>query len=398
MSKRNFEHDSAITGLGMSQVGRRLNKSAIALTVEACKAAIDDAGLSTGDIDGLSTYPGGDPIASRGYAGPSTSDVQDALRLNVQWYQGAAELPGQLGALVAACMAVSTGLARHVLVYRTVTESTAQGAGSRGSVLSSDSAASSGISTWTGPFGGVSAVNWLAPVAQRHFYLYGTTREQLGQIPVTLRRNAALNSKAVFTSPMTIEDYLGARMISSPLCLFDCDVPVDGSTALIISRAEEAGDLRRGGVYFESIGTALRGRPSWDQYEDFASMASQGAADHMWERSGLSPQDVDLAQLYDGFSILALVWLESLGFCARGEAGPFLEGGERISLTGELPLNTAGGQLSAGRLHGFGLIHEAVTQLRGVAGRRQVSDAKVAAVANGGGPIAGAMLLMRDRP
>ena len=398
MSKRNFEHDSAITGLGMSQVGRRLNRSAIDLTVEACKAATEDAGLRTSDIDGLSTYPGGDPIASRGYAGPSTSDVQDALRLNVNWYQGAAELPGQLGALVAACMAVTTGLARHVLVYRTVTESTAQGSGSRGSVLGSEAAGSSGISTWTGPFGGVSAVNWLAPVAERHFHLYGTTREQLGQIPVTLRRHAASNPAAVFTSPMTLEDYLGARMISSPLCLFDCDVPVDGSTAVIISRADEAKDMRQGGVYFESIGTALRGRPSWDQYENFASMASQGAADHMWERSSLTPRDVDLAQLYDGFSILALIWLESLGFCGAGEAGPYLEGGGRIALTGELPLNTAGGQLSAGRLHGFGLIHEAVTQLRGLAGDRQISDAEVAVVGNGGGPIAGAMLLTRDRP
>jgi acetyl-CoA acetyltransferase len=265
-------------------------------------------------------------------------------------------------------------------------------------VLGSETTSVSGMSTWMAPFGGISAVNWLAPVATRHFHLYGTTREQLGQIPLTLRRNAALNPAAIFSSPLTLEDYLGARMISSPLCLFDCDIPVDGSTALIVSRADEAQDRRHGGVFFESIGTALRGRPSWDQYEDLASMASQGAADQLWERSSLTPRDVDVAQLYDGFSILALIWLESLGFCDKGEAGPFLEGGERISLTGELPLNTAGGQLSAGRLHGFGLIHEAVTQLRGNADRRQVVDAEVALVANGGGPIAGAMLLTRDRP
>ncbi|MFE5699541.1 thiolase family protein [Rhodococcus koreensis] len=398
MPERSFERTAAITGLGQSAVGRRLGRSALDLTIDACAAAIADAGLRNSDIDGLSTYPGGDPIASYGYGGPSTYELQDALRLNVEWYQGAAELPGQLGALVSACMAIAAGMARHVLVYRTVTESSAQGSAGRGSVLGTEAQAASGMGSWMAPFGGISAVNWLAPVATRHFHEYGTTREQLGQIPLVFRRNAGLNPKAIFRSPLTMDEYLRARMISSPLCLFDCDIPVDGSTALIVSRADEAKDRRHGGVFFDAIGTALRGRPSWDQYEDMASMASQGAADQLWKRSSLTPRDVDLAQLYDGFSILALVWLESLGFCGEGEAGPYLEGGERISLSGELPLNTAGGQLSAGRLHGFGLIHEAVTQLRRKAGERQVADAEVALVANGGGPIAGVMILTRDCP
>jgi len=251
---------------------------------------------------------------------------------------------------------------------------------------------------WMAPFGAISAANWVAPVATRHFFDYGTTREQLGQIALVQRRHAALNPNAALRTPLTLEDYLGARMISSPLCLFDCDIPVDGSTAVVVSQQECANDSRHGGVFFEAFGTALRGRPSWDQYDDMASMASQGAAEQLWERSALRPADVDVAQLYDGFSILALVWLESLGFCGRGEAGPYLEGGQRISLGGELPLNTGGGQLSGGRLHGYGLIHEAVTQLRGQATARQVADAEVALVSNGGGPIAGAMTLTRERP
>ena len=167
-----FEHAAALTGIGQSAVGRRLGRSSLNLTLEACRTAIADAGLRSADIDGLSTYPGGDPIATFGYGGPAVYDVQDALRLNLQWYQGAAELPGQLGAMVAACMAIATGMARHVLVYRTVTESTAQGQSGRGSVLGADGASASGMGRWMAPFGGISAANWLAPVATRHFFDY----------------------------------------------------------------------------------------------------------------------------------------------------------------------------------------------------------------------------------
>jgi acetyl-CoA acetyltransferase len=227
---------------------------------------------------------------------------------------------------------------------------------------------------------------------------FGTTREQLGQLPVTFRRHAALDPEAaVFTAPLSLEAYLAARMISTPLCLLDCDVPVDGCTALIVSTAAHAPNTPNGAVRIEAVGTAARGRLSWDQYADLTSMAAQGASDHLWSRTDLRPTDVDVAQLYDGFSILALVWLEALGFCGHGEAGPFLEGGANIALDGRLPLNTNGGQLSGGRLHGYGLIQEAIVQLRHAAGERQVRDAEVALVSNGGGPIAGALLLTRDR-
>ena len=124
-------------------------------------------------------------------------------------------------------------------------------------------------------------------------------------------------------------------------------------------------------------------------------MAARDAAAHMWSRTDLSPRDVNVAELYDGFSILTLIWLEALGFCGQGEGGAFVEGGQRIGISGELPLNTHGGQLSAGRLHGFGFLHEACIQLRGDAGARQVRGAEVAAVAAGGGPIAGSMLVRR---
>jgi acetyl-CoA acetyltransferase len=228
-------------------------------------------------------------------------------------------------------------------------------------------------------------------------YEFGLTREQLAQIALNGRRNAGLNPLAIFRDPLTMEDYLAARMISTPLCLFDCDVPCDGSTALIVSHVDYAPDAPRSVAHVNAIGTALRGRPSWDQFDDMTTMAARDAAASMWERTDLTPADVDVAELYDGFSILTMVWLEELGFCGKGESGPFVEGGSRIALDGVLPLNTSGGQLSAGRLHGFGFLHEACLQLRGEAGDRQVPGGpEVAAVANGGGPIAGSMLLTRN--
>jgi acetyl-CoA acetyltransferase len=253
---------------------------------------------------------------------------------------------------------------------------------------------------WSIPFRAYSAANWLAMNAHRHFHEFGTTPEQLAMIAVNGRRNAGLNSKAVYRDPMTLEDYFASRMVTSPFRLYDCDAPVDGSTALVVSSAEHATAVDHPVARVEAVGTALRGRPSWDQFDDMTTMAARDAGAQLWTRTDLAPADVDVAELYDGFSFLAMVWLEALGFCGRGESGPFVEGGARIALDGELPLNTNGGQLSAGRLHGFGLIHEACLQLRGEAGDRQVGrggrGVEVAAVANGGGPIAGALLLTRE--
>lgn len=395
MSER-FEHRAVISGIGQSAVGRRLYRTDLDLTLEASLQAIADAGLRPGDIDGIATYPGagGGPA---GFAGPGTPEVQDAMRLSVNWHRGGIEGPAQMSAVIDAAMAVACGLARHVLVYRTVTEASAQGGGGRQGI-GTGIPEIGGAQQWTIPFRAYSAACWLALNANRHFSVYGTTREQLGMIPVNQRRNAGLNPKAVYTDPMSLDDYLGARMITTPFGLFDCDAPVDGSTAFIVSTADYTADAPRPVARFEAVGTALRGRPSWDQFDDATTMAARDAAASMWERTDLTPADVDVAQLYDGFSFLTLCWLESLGFCASGEGGPFLEHGTRIALDGALPVNTHGGQLSAGRLHGFGHIHEAVVQLRGDGGARQVpKTVEVAAVANGGGPIAGCMLLTRAR-
>jgi acetyl-CoA acetyltransferase len=389
------EQSTIISGIGQSAVGRKLGRDELDLTIEASLAAIADAGLRVEDIDGLATYPGNVGGNSGGFSGPGTPTVQDALRLSLNWHSGGPEGPAQIQAVINAVMAVSAGLARHVLVYRTVTESTAQGSGGRPGIgVGTDGVG--GPFQWSLPFRAYSAANWLAMNAQRHFHEFGTTREQMAQIALNARRNAGLNPKGIFRDPMSIDDYFAARMITTPFCLYDCDIPADGSTAVIVSAAEHASAVDHPVARVEAVGTALRGRPSWDQWDDMTTMPASDAAAHMWSRTDLRPEDVDVAELYDGFSWLAMAWLEALGFCGRGESGPFIEGGKRIALDGELPLNTHGGQLSSGRLHGFGFLHEAVVQLRGAGGDRQVrKDPEVAVVANGGGPVAGTMLLTR---
>jgi len=388
-----LERRAIISGVGQSAIGRRLFRTDMDLTADAALRAIADAGLTPDDIDGIASYPGAMGAAPAGFAGPGIVEVQDALGLSVNWHQAGPEVPAQIGPVIAATMAVAAGLARHVLVYRTVSEATAAaGTGRLG--IGAGSRSIGGFGAYLIPYGAMSAANWLACYARRHMHEYGTTREQLAAIALAGRKHAALNPAAIYREPMTLDDYLAARMVSDPFGLYDCDAPCDGSTAVVVSHADAARDLPHAAVRVNAVGTAMRSRPSWDQWEDLTTMASRDAGAQLWARTDLTPADVDTAQLYDGFSFLALAWLEALGFCGKGESGPFVEGG-RIELGGALPMNTWGGQLSGGRLHGFGFLAEAIRQLRGECGERQVPDCEVAVVANGGGPVAGCMLLTR---
>lgn len=386
---------SVVSGIGQSDVGRRLGRSGVALTVEACLRAIEDAGLSPDDIDGVASYPG--PSGpSAGFSGASSTQLQDALGLRTRWHLGTAETAGQLGPVMDAALAVAAGVANHVVCFRSVWESTAQGAGSRAAAMSSGPRRLGGMFEWTAPYGAMSASTWVAMLASRYMHEHGLTREQLAQIALTCRRHASLNPNAVYRDLLTMEDYLEARMISTPLCLYDCDVPADGAVAVIVSRREATRGLPRAPLTIEAFGAGLYERHTWDQRADLTTMAAHDAASSMWEQTALRPSDVDVMELYDGFSYLTLQWIEALGFCEHGDAGRYVEGGERISLDGERPLNTQGGQLSGGRLHGLGFLHEACVQLWREGGARQVArDVDVAVAAAGGGPIAGCVLVSR---
>jgi acetyl-CoA acetyltransferase/uncharacterized OB-fold protein len=382
-----FEDKAVITGIGQSAVGRRLMRSPVALAVEAAERAIADAGLTLADIDGLATYPGG--IGFNGISEGGVNPVQSALGLNPTWYASGLETFGPSGPVVSAMMAVAAGLARHVLCFRTVWESTYGELVRRGQIQPAGGRAV--MPQYV--FGATSAAHTLAMVAQRYFHKFGAGRETLGWIALNQRANAALNPTAIYRDPMTMEDYLSARTITTPFGLYDCDVPCDGSTAVIVSAADAAADLPRFPVYIEAVGTQITERLEWDQSTLFHEPQVLGQSAHLWTRTSLRPADVDVAELYDGFTINCLSWIEGLGFCGIGEAKDFLEDGKNIARDGVLPLNTNGGQLSHGRTHGMGLLHEAITQLRGEGGERQVPDAKVAVVSTGGLATSGVLLL-----
>jgi acetyl-CoA acetyltransferase/uncharacterized OB-fold protein len=395
-----FEDRVALTGVGMSEVGRRLMRPALSLTVEAVKAAVADAGLELEDVDGLSTYPGAD---IPGFAEGGITAVEDALGIRPTWFNGGAETFGPSGSVIAAMLAVSAGLARHVVCFRTVWEATftaqqrAQTANAPGGTTAAAPAAARRVPGYSGPFGVSSAANNLALYASHHFRKYGTTRETLGWIALNQRANAMLNPAAIYRDPMTMDDYLSARLISTPFGLYDCDIPTDGAIAVVVSARETAADLRHPPVLVEAVGTQMTERIAWDQSTLTHEPQVLGPAAHLWTRTTLRPDDVQVAELYDGFTFNCVSWLEGLGFCGIGESKDFLDGGHNIAREGGVvALNTHGGQLSAGRTHGMGFVHEAVVQLRGEAGLRQVAGARVAAVSSGGLTPSGAMLFRSD--
>jgi acetyl-CoA acetyltransferase len=382
---------AVVSGIGISQIGRRTGIAHLDNTVDAARQAIADAGLTPADIDGITTM-GDTPVAQ----------AAEALGIEPTYRGGGIATGGLISPVMSAALAVCEGRARHVLIYRTIQMMGGDMISNAGHAPAAPE--DSGFVDLAKSMGGIdevlaanafSAVNWLAMHCRRHMHLYGTTKEQLGWLAVNSRRNAGLNPKAVYRDPMTMDDYLAARMVSTPLGLFDCDVPVDGSIAIVVSAPAYAADCPKPAVRVEAIGTSP-GDGGWFRRPDYPKMASADAGAELWRRTDLKPSDIDVAELYDGFTYLTLVWLEALGICGQGEAGPFIEGATRIALDGELPLNTYGGQLSAGRMHGYWVLHEACLQLRGEAGDRQVAGSpEVAAIAVGGGPIAGCMLLTR---
>jgi len=392
-----FEKDAILSGIGISRIGRRTGIPGLDLTMEAVRAAIADAGLVPADIDGIATL--GDTPAE---------EVNAELQIDATDCGTGFGTGGLLSPVMSACRAVSERRARHVVVYRTI-----QMLGGTVPVKPQENAPAPPLARMlelpegaprpaVGPMDDVtdlvaaqaySAANWLALHCRRHMELYGTTKEQLGWLALNGRRNAALNPRAVYRDPMTMDDYLGARLVSTPFGLLDCDVPIDGSVAVVVSSADYVSDCPHRAVRVEAIGGS-DGAGGWFHRDDYPKMAMSDATAQMWSRTELKPADLGVAELYDGFTYLTIAWLEALGICGDGEAGPFVEGGTRIARDGAFPLNTYGGQLSAGRMHGYWALHEGCLQLRGDAGERQVlRRPEVGVVTVGGGPVAGCMLL-----
>lgn len=383
--------EAYITGLGMSEVGVRLTRSPLGLTLDAVREAVADAGLTLDQIDGVATYPG-KMAAYLGFSPIGSDDVIEAFGLTTRWHIGAMETTAQLGAIAEAAAAVKAGLARHVICFRTVYEAAAMARPDEFPPMERRKDVT-GNSQWVSPFGAFSAANWTAQFAMRHMKRYGLTREQLAQVALNDHANAALNPRALVKQPLTMDTYMAARMISTPFCLYDCDRFTDCSTVVIVSAGDALDEVKTTPIRIAASAGSVE-RYSWDQAE-WASAYPTGR--DLWKNTDYTVKDVDTVQLYDGFAFQPITWLEGLGFCEVGEGGRFIEGGTRIARGGKLPMNTGGGQLGWGRLHGFGFAYEAVVQLRGEGGARQIGgDPRVAIATSGGGPMAAALLLAKD--
>lgn len=390
LSSERYEHKSVISGIGRSAIGRRLMADPVSLTLDACLQAIADAGLTPADIDGLATYPGSVGYEI-GFGEGGVTPVEEALRLKPTWICGGSDIPGPGGSVTNAMLAVASGLCRHVLCYRTVWQATATTLR-----LASGGGRTVGGFEWRSPYGAMSAANWIGMNATQYLHRYGATRELFARVALNERANAARNPIAIYRDPLTMDDYMNARMITTPFGLYDCDVPCDAAIAVIVSDAAVAGDLPKPAIRIEAAGTQITERISWDQDTVTHEPQVLGSAAHLWSRSQLTVADIDLALLYDGFTFNAITWLEALGFCGIGEAKDWVGDGSRIAHDGELPLNPHGGQLSEGRTHGMGFFYEAVSQLRHEAGDRQVAKADTAVVSTGGGTPSGVVILQRD--
>ncbi|GAA0988410.1 thiolase family protein [Acrocarpospora macrocephala] len=372
--------DIAIVGVGATPQGKLPGSTSLSLAVDAFIDALADSGLAKDDIDGLLTFPG----TTAPEQGLNYLRLGEELGMN-PLLTGSLSMGGaSAGSLVQmAAAAIQAGLATTVAC---VFGDAARTGGSR------FGRASGWGDSW-GIWGMFGAAANSALVASRHMALYGTTGEQLAEVAVACRYHASLNPAAVMRTPITVADHQASRWIVEPLRLLDCCLISDGGVCVIVTSMDRARDLRQPPVRIAGMGQAHTNQTLGSK--DWLAVPHQRTAVHdAYRTAGVGPGDIDVAQLYDNFTISVLLWLEHAGFCAPGEGGSFVEGG-RIRLGGELPVNTAGGNLSESYMEGWLHIVEGVRQIRGQAGVRQVPDAEVCLVTGRGMSLncANAMIL-----
>lgn len=359
----------AIVGVGASPQGTVPGSTSLSLAVTAFKRALEDSGLRKDQIDGLLTMPGTtSPERSNNYL-----RLGETLGINPKYTGSMTMGGGTAGALVQqAALAVNAGMADYVACVF-------------GDAAKSGNSRFAGASGWSDSWaiwGMMSACANSATAASRHMALYGTKSTHLAEVAVACRKHASMNPEAVMRTPITIEDHQNSRFIVQPLHLLDCCLISDGGVCIIVTTAERAKDLKQKPVLISGMGQGYT-TTNLDR-EDWWSVPHQkDALDRAWAMAGMGPQDIDVAQLYDNFTISVLLWLEHAGFCKPGEAGPFVEGG-RIQLGGELPVNTAGGNHSESYMEGWLHIVEGVRQMRGACGPRQVEGAETCLVTGRG--------------
>lgn len=361
----------AVTGIGETDYTRDAGgRSVLALQLEASLKAFADAGLRPGEIDGIVM-----PISTGGTVAEDfvTSLGIPDLRFSATTPLGGA---GAVASVQCAVAAVAAGLCRHVLLPLGRTGRTGSRIGARVHQMPQFRT----VGEFEAPVGALAPAQYYAPMARRHMELFGTTSRQLAEIAVTTRAHAILNGNASMTRPISIEDHQASRMIADPLRLLDCSLESDGAAAVVVSAAEIARDLRRPRVLVTGLAEGHPDSPSTiTQRPDLTRLGLAKAAPRAFAMAGVTPADIDVAELYDCFTYIVLCQLEDLGFCGKGEGGAFVEGGA-LGLNGRLPVNTHGGLLSQSHMAGMNHIVELVRQLRGEAGKAQVGGAEVGLV------------------
>jgi acetyl-CoA acetyltransferase len=380
---------AAVAGIGATEFSKESGRSELQLSVEAVLAALGDAGLSAPDVDGLVTFTmdtSSEIAVARELGIP---ELRFFSRVN---YGGGAAC----GTVMQAAMAIATGVADVVVCYRGFNERSGNRFG-QVSVAANAQVNTNGLdNAWTYPMGLGTPAATVAMAARRYMHEYGATSEDFGRVAVADRKHAATNPHAFFFGkPITLEEHQASRMIAEPLHLLDCCQESDGAVAIVVTSAERARDLAQPVV---DIAAAAQGSGP-DQFvmtsyyrESVSGLPEMGVVGReLWRQSGLHPQDLDTAVLYDHFTPYVLMQLEELGFCGRGEAADFIKDGA-IELGGRLPVNTHGGQLGEAYIHGMNGIAEGVRQLRGTSVNQVAGAQHVLVTAGTGVPTSGLVL------
>lgn len=377
--KRFPRGQAAIAGIGCTEYSRDSGVGVFTLAARAVKAAVADAGLELSDVDGFATFGPNDSISPNLLA-PALGVTNMSWYLD-QWLGGSVSL----SVLGQATLAVSAGVADCVVVYRALN--------GRSEIRMNGSGPARMKLPWDMPFkmaGGVMAPSQeIALAARAHMERFGTTSEDLGRIAVLSRTNALDNERAMMRKPMTLDDYLDSRWIVDPFRMFDCCLETDGAAAVVVTSAERAKDLPHRPVLVQGAAWGGGVNVVNSGHTDLSDSPARLIAPRLYDSAGLGPSDIDFAELYDCFTYNVLSQIEGYGFAEPGGVPAMLDDGAFDRATGSIPINTHGGLLSEGYIHGINHVYEAVEQIRGDAGHRQVERHDTALVTGQLGYVSG---------
>ena len=390
MSDRNQLRDvAAVVGIGATEFSKESGRSELRLAVEACEAAISDAGLEPAQIDGMVTY-----------TQDTNPEIEIARNLGVGELSFFSRIHhgggAACGTVQQAVLAVHAGVADYVVCYRAFNERSGRRFGAGVQDRPPVATAEQAHFAWYAPFGLLTPAQWVAMFGTRYMHEYGATSEDFGRVAVADRKHAATNPKAWFyEKPITLEEHQQSRWIVEPLHLLDCCQESDGAQAIVVTSLERARDLPNAPAVINSSaqGAGENQDMMTSYYRDsITGLPEMGlVARQLWNTTGLGPDDIQTAVIYDHFTPLVLPQLEEFGFCGRGEAKEFLRDGN-VELGGRLPINTHGGQLGEAYIHGMNGIAEGVRQIRGSAVNQVAGDGPVLVTAGTGVPTSGLIL------